>query len=226
MTPASLMFPTQLASSARVLISIDILFILTALLCGFAVWMGWLDQMPRRLGLEYDHSLGNIWNYLKWVVIAGLFARLWWQGRAPVHAAAALVFAGVFFDDALELHEAVGARVASLMQGPTVHHAESMLLIILALGAWGLVTLAWRGSSPSARRDMSGILVLTGLLIVLGGSLDLLQSEVRDWVPATAGRILGFGIGLLEDGTELILASLILASTLALRGKGWQIYEK
>lgn len=217
MTIAFLFSPTPLAPAAKALISVDILFILTAFFGGFAVWIGGLDQMPRRLGLEYDHSLGNIWNYLKWAVIAGLFARLWWQHRAPVHAAAAVIFTGVFLDDALELHEASNAILSGLTGGLAPHRAGAVLLIVLALGAGALMAWAWRRSSPPVRHAMLPIVGVTVLLIVLGGGLDLLQSEVQDWAGPATGRILRFGVGLLEDGTELLLASLILSATLALR---------
>lgn len=197
----------------RGLVVTDGLFILTALLCGVAAWVGLLDRVPRRLGLEYDQSIANIWNYLKWAGVSVLFAHLWRVSHSPVHLAASVIFLAIFLDDAFELHEAANGLLAQMAGGMARHQMGAVVLIVLALGAGLLMALAWHQSDKATRAGMVPVIALTAALIVVGGSLDLVQSEVGAWVPPAVGRILGFGIGVLEDGAELVFGSLILAAT-------------
>lgn len=219
----SLVYPvfTVIRSKALIkgMVVTDGLFILTALLCGFAAWVGLLDRVPRRLGLEYDQSIANIWNYLKWAGVSVLFAHLWRVSRSPVHLAASVIFLAVFLDDAFELHEAMNGLLAQMAGGMARHQVGAIGLVLLALGAGLLIAFAWHQSDKAARAGVVPVIGLTAALIVVGGSLDLVQSEVGAWVSLAPARILGFGIGLLEDGAELIFGSLILAATVQV----WQM---
>lgn len=208
-------------SFCRGLLVTDGLFILIALLCGFAVWVGVLDRMPRQLGLEYDHSFANIWNYLKWAVVCVLFALLWRRSQSAVHLAASVIFLAIFLDDAFELHETANGFFARMSGGMARHRVGGIVLVVMALGAGLLMALAWRTSDKASRAGLVPVIGLIAALIVVGGGLDLMQSEVATWGTPAMGRILGFGIGLVEDGAELVFGSLILGTTVQLWRGAW-----
>jgi hypothetical protein len=61
---------------------------------------------------------------------------------------------------------------------------------------------------------MRQVLLLTLALVLTSGSLDWLTTEVTSRVEGPLKRYASFGIGLVEDGSELIFGSLILATAL------------
>jgi hypothetical protein len=202
---------------ARTLIAVDLLLIGLAFALAAAAALGLAERGPRFLGLAHDHSLANLWNILKWALVTVILAVLWRNRRSPVLGAAALVFLGVFLDDAFLLHEQANALIADRAGTWAAHDVGVGTLVVLALGAGALMAMAWRRSAPDARSAMQQILVLTLALIAVSGSLDWLASEVSGRTEGSLKYYASFGIGLVEDGSELIFGSLILATTIRLR---------
>lgn len=197
--------------------TVDAVLIGLALVAGGAAWLGWLESNPRHLGLAHEHSIANVWNYLKWALIAALFSHLWWSNPVPLYGAAAVVFGAVFLDDAFELHEKANALVSLFAGNLAPQRAGAVVLGILSLGAAGVMAKAWSHSPQEARNRLKPLLKVTVFLIFVGGGLDLAESEARNMFLGSAGKMLGFALGILEDGTELIIGSAILGMVLGIR---------
>lgn len=194
------------------LIYADIFFILFAFLLGVFSWKNIINYIPPHLGLEYDYSIPNIYNFLKWLAVSYIFFALWTHSRQIIHAALSAIFLCIFLDDAFELHEKVNAFTSQLL-GISAHYAGAFLLMALAVTAGLLAWSAVRKSSKESRVQAKLVIILLGCLVFVGGGLDTFQSEVRDILPRKYSWHLSYGIGVLEDGFELIIASLALLSS-------------
>lgn len=194
------------------LIKIDIIFIMTATFLAFMSWMDFIDRVPPRLGLEYDYSIANIYNFLKWLAIAFVFFALWTHSRKTIHLYLSLVFTGVFFDDAFELHERANAIISSAFNIPA-HYAGAFLLAALAFVAATVIWLAWKKADAKSKIHAKKITLLISCLIIFGGGLDTLQSEISNVVPQAYSSPVAHGVGIIEDGLELLIASLVLMAS-------------
>lgn len=182
------------------LIKLDLFFILLASFLGIMVWQSGIEYVPARLGLEYDRSIGNIYNFFKWLAVAFLFFAVWTHSHQPIHAILSIIFLGVFIDDAFEVHEKINA-VTARITGIPAHHAGVLLLIFLSSIAGALLWSVWSKSKSESKLQAKITAILIGFLIFFGGGLDTIQSSF-------SGN-LAYGIGVIEDGVELIVASIV-----------------
>jgi hypothetical protein len=186
------------------LIKLDLLFISMALILGIMVWQNVIGYVPARLGLEYDYSIGNIYNFSKWLAVAFVFFALWTHSHQPIHIALSIVFTGVFVDDAFEVHEKINAITARI-SGIPAHYAGAILLIALSAAAGFLMWVVWSKSDKNSQLQARVVIILMGFLVLFGGGLDTLQSDF-------SGN-LAYGIGVFEDGVELLVASTVLVAS-------------
>lgn len=157
-----------------------------------------------------DNGYGEVFQYLKFfwaaLLLGWLTPRLGWGC-----AAWALLFAWLLADDLLALHESLGGRLAEAwdLPAPVGLRAKDLgeLLISAAAGAVLLppIALAWDRGAPAARRLGRDLVVLLLLLVCFGVGLDLLNSALQ------AEGWLRVALGTLEDGGEMLVASLMLA---------------
>lgn len=180
------------------------LFILMALFLGVMVWSYTIDHVPARLGLEYDYSFGNIYNFFKWLAVSFVFFALWTHGAQIIHASFSIIFMGVFLDDAFELHEKINS-ITSKGLGIQANYAGVILLLGLTVISGFLIFIAWRRSNKESRAQANIIIMLMGFLIFFGGAIDTLQSDLSGG--------LAYGFGVIEDGLELIVASIVLTTS-------------
>lgn len=186
------------------LIKLDLFFISMALILGIMVWQNVIGYVPARLGLEYDYSIGNIYNFSKWLAVAFVFFALWTHSHQPIHIVLSIVFTGVFVDDAFEVHEKINAITARI-SGIPAHYAGAILLIALSAAAGFLMWVVWSKSDKNSQLQARVVIILMGFLVLFGGGLDTLQSDF-------SGN-LAYGIGVFEDGVELLVASTVLVAS-------------
>ncbi len=145
---------------------------------------------------------------LFWVVILlASICRL--SGRAS-YASWVFVFTCYVLDDALHLHQQLGDRIArtaetQLLPGVPLQPRYFQLAVLAIAGILLMGIVAWTyAKSPTGFRKMSNdIFLFLGALAFFGLIVDL----------ATAlkfGPPLLFGLGIVEDGGELVVVSLIV----------------
>ncbi len=176
----------------------------------------WLDV---RFDLGMDRGFPELFGYLKFLAIAALLEGVRRFTGCNGYFAWILVFLVLFLDDAAKIHEGLGRLIAAHLAfeppfnlrrqdlGELAAAAVSGILLLLAAG-WAY----WR-SSDVFRKVSRDMLLLIAILVFCGVFVDMAHTVFED-------RSLAAGaVGIVEDGGEMISASLMLwyAVLLALR---------
>lgn len=152
--------------------------------------------------LEGDRVAGEFWQYVKEYWIALTMGVLLWLRRQPVYAAWGVLFTYLLVDDALEIHEKTGDRIASALNLSPISNLQSGDLgQIIFAASCGFVLLAamalfYRKADPDARRVtrwLFGGLILMG---IFGVGCDALHA-----LTALDAMIVA------EEGGELMIMS-------------------
>ena len=186
--------PVRFAFAPRVLLAalaVDLVLI--------AVWVAHLgpegsEGMPRPFRIEVDGSLGELANYVKYIV-AGVLVWRMGAGRRVLAA----VFAVLLLDDAGKLHERMGDVIGAAL-GIGEDWGEVVGFGMLGVPVLAALALAWMWSGAPGRAWIGGLVVLLAGLTACGLGADLAASLL-------GGALLP--LILLEDGGEMVFASLL-----------------
>jgi hypothetical protein len=168
---------------------------------------GWSDGRYRQWLLRVENGWPEQFAYAKQATSAALLFLLWRRTRSGVFAAWAAVFACVLVDDRLQVHERVGRILAR--QLPLPQEVAGLREQDLGeLAVWGLagvvplvvVAVLHRRSSEHVRADSRGMAVVVAGYAFFGVVVDQFHT-------LTLGGPLDRGLGVLEDGGELVLLS-------------------
>jgi hypothetical protein len=185
------------------------------------VWAAEARPGHRLLSIEADNGYPELFQYLKFFWLALLMALLAWRTRAFGCLSWSALFLYLLLDDLLRLHEDGGAALAEAWELPALLGLRPKDLGELAVtGGAALVllpaiALAWRSGGPVLRNLLRRLAWLLALLVLVGVGLDLLASA---WHPTGWARLL---LGLLEDGGEMVVASLMLAVAFGALQAAW-----
>ena len=170
------------------------------------------------LSLGQDGGHAEVLQYAKTLWIGLCAAWLAVQSRQPVYAALAALFLGLLVDDAGQLHEFWGTRLADALALPAVAGLRAVDLgEVLFLGAWvGAVfvfgVVAYRRSDRPARKTARWALGALVALAAFGVGADLLHQGVTGLVEINGLHTL---LTLVEEGGELVVMSVIAAGAVA-----------
>ena len=166
--------------------------------------------------VESDRGIAESFQYLKWMLLGLAFAAAAWNQRAVGYLAWSLLFACLLVDDRYQLHERAGGYFAARVELPWLRYLRPQdvgeLLGTAAVATSLLVPIAaaWRWGNAALRRTTYDMLVLLALLAVFGVVIDALHSAVLH-LPTLSALL-----GTLEDGGEMMVASLMVAYAVAL----------
>lgn len=204
-------FPTMDKTVLLALVFGDL--ILIALHIGAGAYF---DKIPTLLNIAFDHSLGEFFTYAKWAAIIVL---LWIVSRRtgnPALLACAALFAVMLADDSLQIHERLGEVAVNAEAVGEASWANRQTLGEIAVWAvlgMLLFPVVLFGFVKSTRAQWGPALRFLGLIclfVLFGGVIDALHQPVAH---------LPFGpqlADLIEDGGEMIVASMIVAHAVAL----------
>jgi hypothetical protein len=175
----------------------------------------------RMFSINQEYGYGEIYGYLKSIVITFCFLACYFRDRAPVFLGLSFTFVVIVLDDSLQIHESLGTQFVEAlaleqMAGlPAQNLGE--LMVWFALGAVVVAALA----VSFLRSDVFGqniALIFLGLLAVLiffavGG--DTLHAALRH-----AFRGAHHIWGMLENGGEMVTLSVITAAALTVAWYG------
>lgn len=142
-------------------------------------------------------------------------AGTWSISRQPTHGLWAGVFAFLALDHRLRLHEWLGLGAAEITHREsmaTAHLIEAALLLAVALV---VLVVAWRlypGSDDLARSTTWLMLLILAGFAIFGVLVEAIYALLSGSVP----RVVTGGLGVLEDGGEMALASIALAYAVAI----------
>lgn len=168
------------------------------------------------LNIEKDAGYSEIYQYLKYFWACLLFLVIASKTRTVPPTAWAFVFLVLLADDALGLHEHIGALIASNLHftppwglrtqdiGEVIYALIAALVLCIPLG------LAYLKGSSRFRRSSHHLLQLVLLLACFGVLVDLLH------MLAQSGWRLQFVLAVMEDGGEMVAVSALLTYTATL----------
>jgi hypothetical protein len=168
------------------------------------------------LSIERDRGYAEMYQYLKWIWIISLLVYISLQKRAFNYFAWVLVFTYFFFDDALHIHELVGGYIGNnLNVAPAfgLRLQDFGELIVSATAGISLIAFvmwAYRRGSQDFKNISKDILLLIGALVFFGVVVDMAHIAIR------LGWLVTFILGVIEDGGEMLVVTLILWYTFML----------
>lgn len=199
-------FPTLNRPAFVSLVFLDLVLIALHILTG-AIY----DKIPIRLNIALDYSIAEFFGYAKWSVIIVLLWLTSRRTRNPALLSCAVLFIVMLADDSLQIHESIGEAAVKANAVGEVGWAQAQTLAELAVWAGLaalLIPLVLLGFVKSSRIQWVPALRFLGLIAlfaVFGGIIDALHKHIAD-------LLLGPQLtDLVEDGGEMIVASIIVA---------------
>jgi hypothetical protein len=180
----------------------------------------------RLFSFERDGSYPEVYQYIKWFWLIVLMLHISISRRSYAYLAWGLVFAYFLVDDALMIHERVGRIIAGnlairapfglrLQDLGEVAVSATAGVILLAVVGWAY----WHGSQ-AFKKVSQDLLPLILALVFFGVGMDLVHVAIR------LGWTVNFVLGVIEDGGQTLVASLIVwyVFLLAVRDKNATLY--
>jgi hypothetical protein len=160
--------------------------------------------------IEADRGYAEVFQYIKeyWtVLLLGLIAL---QRRSVLYLSWALLFFYLLLDDSLHIHERLGDLASTKLAFSNLFSMRATelgeLVISGLVGFFFLVVIAisYHFGNSKFRKISQRLIVLLLALVVFGIALDVVHSLLK----LTAINML---IGLLEDGGEMLVMSVIIS---------------
>jgi hypothetical protein len=162
------------------------------------------------LSITTDGGYSELYQYVKyfWVIILTLYLSR--VARAPHYVAWTVLFAYFLCDDALSIHERVGAVI-----GQSLHFVPPLNLRLQDFGELAVTAMAggvllplllwsYRGGSDAFKKIAQDLLVLVFALVFFGVVVDVAHQSMK------LGWAVEFIMGIIEDGGEMVALSLIV----------------
>ena len=181
-----------------------------------------VGPLPAFLMVTEDLGIPEFFNYFKWALIAVALAWIAVRDRWFAPLAWALIFTMILVDDSMQVHEHLGvviSRVAKLPENMLFHGndlGEVVAFVMMGTIAALLVLTSLFDKDPASRRLATRYVLVIAGLSAFGVAVDALHQVL--WYMAEAHLAPGTPstlLGLIEDGGEMIVASVALALTLA-----------
>lgn len=207
-----------MVASLALLLLLDLVFFLMhfAHLAALRYGLQSVFQDPR-FSIETERGFPEHFEYAKTLLCVLALLGCWTRTRQPIYAAVAFAFGFVLADNALEIHEHLGvAAIPLFMPAARVFETapqaigEAAVYAIAAVVIFGLIALAHRRTEAKHRHRALAFVLLLGALGAFGAGVDLVHAAVGH-----AHNELDLAFGLLEDGGELTILSVICALSLA-----------
>jgi hypothetical protein len=166
------------------------------------------------MSLEQDQGYPEVYQYIKWlwIILLLIFASI--KRRSLHFSAWIFVFIYLLLDDSLEIHESVGTLMAgSLSFIPPFGLRLQDIGELAVAGTAGLVLFlfiswAYRHGPPTFKKMSIDMLLLIFTLAFFGVVVDTLH--VIAYMSDQIGWKVSAVLAVIEDGGEMIVASLIL----------------
>ena len=197
-----------------VLLSFDILLILTSGVLRVATVGDFIPTTPAFLNIGNDWSAGEILNYLKWTLMIAVFLFAWHVTGLRLYAALAFFACLVLSDDALQLHERGSEMLMSVFPDLRRDNGSATEIVIwIMIGLLG-VSAVWTGLRGAPNSELEKVRMV-GLLFVpiifFGVVVDAMHAVAESQGHHKASWILL----LVEDGGEMLAISVLAAHVVA-----------
>ncbi|MGR9087275.1 MAG: hypothetical protein ACU841_09395 [Gammaproteobacteria bacterium] len=181
------------------------------------------------LRLDKDGAYPELYQYVKYFWIIALLVHRSIDKRSVHYMAWVLIFIYLLSDDSLRIHEQFGRSLSKTFEfTPPFGLKPNDVGELVVSGAMALIlfpSLVWAywSGSGNFRETSRDILLLLAVLVFFGVVVDTAHMVIK------LGWAVGFILGIVEDGGEMVTVSLILwyLFLLVLRGEntGCHLYE-
>ena len=207
------------------LLTVDFAFMLLDAVAFFAEKASLISDIPTELKITVDGALPEMLGYVKWSIIIVSLVWLAVRDRWSVPFRWARVFLMVLIDDSMQEHEAIGTMIAGSLPLPASLQSQSQdIAEVMVFGAMGLIAVLltatlFARNGPVARALSIRFMLIIVFLAFFGVALDFLHQSIRLFTEGTfAAEFLPQVFALLEDGGEMVMASIATAFVLTLPG--------
>ena len=154
--------------------------------------------------LETDRGYAEVFQYIQEFWVVGLLLLTFRTTKNAGYVVWAMLFGFMFFDDAAQIHERLGIRVAQVLPLPNTFglrpqdFGELIVSAALGLGFLSGIALCYRKSPGAFRTSSQNLLTLLLAIVFFGVVMDALHVALH-----TPDNPL-FLLGMIEDGGEMI----------------------
>jgi len=194
----------------------DVVFIVLHILLGG-------EQMSNVLfSIKTDFGYAEVYQYIKeyWIVLMLFFLAL--KAKEVVYFFWSALFMYFLLDDSLSIHERVGRRLVTRLDIQSMPYLQAQefgeLAVLVLFGSliFLFIGCAYLFSSPRMKKISTNLLILSLFVAFFGVAVELLHSA-SSW---------GDGIwGLIEDGGEMLIMSIIVCYVFALQNGPGEMIE-
>jgi hypothetical protein len=183
------------------LVAVDLFFVALHLV---HVQTDWLPGV--NFSIERDIGYAERFQYLQMLSLAAGLSWLATRWREWTLAAWAGLFGYLVFDDALQLHERIGRRIAAYLDFPDAlglqakDFGEMSAALLVGMVLLPPLIAGYFRAAPRTRAVARDLTVLLAALLTFGIGIDMLHS-------AAADTVLNTPIALVEDGGEMLVMS-------------------
>lgn len=172
--------------------------------------------LSEQFDITQDRGYAELFQYAKefWCVV--LFVLIARQTRTTSYLVWASFFSYVLLDDMLLIHERGGKIIATYghfvpFAGLKAKDFRELVMMMIASTLFLAIGLAYRYSTSTFRKVSLDTLLLIAGLAFFGVAMDMLHSMIYGIIgTGLVGKILGGTVGLIEDGGEMLVMSLIV----------------
>ena len=205
------------------LISADLVFIVLHCIYALTPFLHY-----RYLALGEDGGWSEVYQYIKWLWIIILLVYISKSTRSVGYIAWGLVFLYFLLDDSFEIHERAGRSIAGYLsltlpfKAPFALRFQDLgeLAVSVAAGVilLSVVALAYWYGSQDFKKMSRNMLYLVIALAFFGVVVDTAHIGLVNYFGL--GATVYFILGVMEDGGEMLVASLMLGYTFLLSTRG------
>ena len=200
-----------------VLLTIDTVLILADFLWGVAHILDIMPGRPKVLMISYDHGIAETWNILKWAAATTVLMAAAMRACQAATLLLALPTLLMMLDDWLMVHEQMGGlfgQMISRESSVSYITGEIVFALLFACVVYGLLILAWILGDDRSRPAITRFAVLYVALGAFGVGIDALHSLYLEAIGGYSST--EAFVGLVEDGGEMLIISIITFVALSL----------
>ena len=176
-----------------------------------------LGFLSEQFDITQEGGYAELFQYVKEFCCAVLLLSIAWQVRSAGYLVWAFFFGYLLMDDMLQIHENGGELIAEYLNFASGFGLRAKdlgeLTVTLAVATVLFLALGltyWRGTSRFRKVSMDILLLLVGLAF-FGVVMDMLHVMLYNVEElGSLARILGEAAGLIEDGGEMLVMSLMV----------------
>ncbi len=194
------------------LLFIDLIFIIIHITVCLVYYLGYIEDFGEYnfLVLTQDESYAEVFQYLKYIAFIVMTIYLISIEKAYAYISWVILFLFFLLDDSLSLHELAGEFLAEKYHFEpkfglrAVDFGELSFVAVMGLIILSALGIAYFKGGDVFKKRTHVLLFLLGFLVVFGVGFDMLHEILGENLKV------GFVIGLIEDGGEMIIVTLMV----------------